>query len=112
MSMKNSKDVIGNRTRDLLACSAVPQPTAPLHANNTRPLFCFADIVCHFLLLFYSECGWLCRWATINDAIGSDKRTILLRHSKDPIYEINVGQDSSVGTATRYGLDGPAIESR
>ena len=29
MSMKNSSDTIGNRTRDLLACSAVPQPTAP-----------------------------------------------------------------------------------
>jgi len=28
MSMKNSDDTIGNRTRDLLACSAVPQPTA------------------------------------------------------------------------------------
>jgi hypothetical protein len=25
MSMKNSKDIIGNRTRDLPACSAVPQ---------------------------------------------------------------------------------------
>ena len=28
--MKNSNDTIGNRTRDLPACSAVPQPTAPL----------------------------------------------------------------------------------
>ena len=27
--MKNSNDTIGNRTHDLLACSAVPQPTAP-----------------------------------------------------------------------------------
>jgi len=27
--MKNPKDTIGNRTRDLPACSAVPQPTAP-----------------------------------------------------------------------------------
>jgi len=25
--MKNSNDTIGNRTRDLPACSAVPQPT-------------------------------------------------------------------------------------
>jgi hypothetical protein len=31
MSMKNSSDTIGNRTPDLLACSAVPQPSAPLH---------------------------------------------------------------------------------
>jgi len=29
MSMKKSNDTIGNRTRDLPACSAVPQPTAP-----------------------------------------------------------------------------------
>ena len=28
--MKNSNDTIGNRTRGLPACSAVPQPTAPL----------------------------------------------------------------------------------
>jgi len=28
MSIKNSNDTIGNRTRDLPACSAVPQPTA------------------------------------------------------------------------------------
>ena len=29
MSMKNSNDNIGNRTRDLPACGAVPQPTVP-----------------------------------------------------------------------------------
>jgi hypothetical protein len=29
MSMKNSNDTIGNLTRDLPVCSAVPQPTAP-----------------------------------------------------------------------------------
>ena len=29
MSMKNSNDTIGNRSRDLPVCSAVPQPTAP-----------------------------------------------------------------------------------
>jgi hypothetical protein len=27
--MKNSSDIIGNQTRDLPACSTVPQPTAP-----------------------------------------------------------------------------------
>jgi len=35
MSMKNSNDNIGNRTRDLPACSAVPQPTEPLRAPVT-----------------------------------------------------------------------------
>jgi len=40
--MKNSNDTIGNRTHDLLACSAVPQPTAlqraPLskHVENSN----------------------------------------------------------------------------
>jgi hypothetical protein len=29
MSMKNSNETIGNRTRDLPGCTAVPQPTAP-----------------------------------------------------------------------------------
>jgi len=33
ISMKNSNDTIGNRTRDLPACSAVPQPTAPPRAS-------------------------------------------------------------------------------
>ena len=32
-SMKNSSDTIGNQTHDLLACSAVPQRTAP-HSPN------------------------------------------------------------------------------
>jgi len=36
--MKNSSDAIGNRTRDLPTCSAVPQPTAPSRApeNSMR----------------------------------------------------------------------------
>jgi len=48
MSMKNSNDTIGDGTRDLPACSAVPQPTAPSRAphltqlleNNFRPIIC------------------------------------------------------------------------
>ena len=35
VSMKNSNDTIGNRTRDLRACSAVPQPTAPPRTQLT-----------------------------------------------------------------------------
>jgi len=35
MSMKNFSDNIGNRTRDLPACSAVAQPTAPPRAPET-----------------------------------------------------------------------------
>jgi len=33
MSIKNSNDTIGNRTRDLPVLSAVPQPNAPPHSN-------------------------------------------------------------------------------
>jgi len=38
MPMKNPNDTIGNRTRDLPACSAVPQPTASPRAptDNSR----------------------------------------------------------------------------
>jgi len=34
MSIKKSNDTIGNRTRDLPACSAVPQPTTPPRAPS------------------------------------------------------------------------------
>ena len=33
--MKNSSDTIGNRTRDLPTCSAVPKPIAPPSAPET-----------------------------------------------------------------------------
>jgi len=49
MSMENSSDTIGNRTRDLPAFSAVPQPTAPpLTPLEWLVLFvilCFAIII-------------------------------------------------------------------
>jgi len=38
MSIKNSNDTIGNRTRDLPTCDAVPQPTAPPRAPVSRAL--------------------------------------------------------------------------
>jgi transposase len=37
MSMKNSNDNIGNRTRDIPTCRAVPQPTAPPRAHPPPP---------------------------------------------------------------------------
>jgi len=36
MSMKNSNDTVGNRTRDLPSCSEVPQLSAPPRATNER----------------------------------------------------------------------------
>ena len=38
MSMKNSIDTIGNRTRDLPTCSAVPQPIGPPRAPLPRSI--------------------------------------------------------------------------
>jgi hypothetical protein len=38
--MKNSNDTIGNQTRDVPACSAVPQPTASPRAKQE----CSVDI--------------------------------------------------------------------
>ena len=36
MSTKNSNDTTGNRTRDLPACSAVPQPNKPPYSQDIR----------------------------------------------------------------------------
>ena len=50
--MKNSSDTVGNRTRDLPACSAVPQLTMPPHAHTStavsRSFMIFAS--CRILL--------------------------------------------------------------
>jgi hypothetical protein len=53
MSMKNSNDIIGNRTRNLLACCAVPQSTAPPGApisNLYRLKFCIIHISCNYII--------------------------------------------------------------
>jgi len=39
--MKNSSDTIGNRTRDIPACSAMPQPTAPPRVHLQGGLLVF-----------------------------------------------------------------------
>jgi hypothetical protein len=45
MSMKNYNCTIGNRTRELPVCSAVPQPTAPPAAcHNVRVNIELADL--------------------------------------------------------------------
>jgi len=44
--MKKSSDTIGNRARDLLTCSAVPQPTAPLRAPYCTTIPQFKFTVC------------------------------------------------------------------
>jgi hypothetical protein len=52
MSMKNSNDTIGNRTRDLPACSAVPQPIT-LPAACPLVMLCLTEIYTLFVLEKY-----------------------------------------------------------
>ena len=40
-SLKNSSDFIGNRTRDVPGCSAVPQPTAPPRTPGIKTMALF-----------------------------------------------------------------------
>jgi hypothetical protein len=47
--MKNSGDTIGNRTRDLPVCSAVPKPAAPPRA---LPL---SDVHVYYKLVFVTD---------------------------------------------------------
>jgi hypothetical protein len=48
MSMKKFNDTIGNRTRDLSTCSAVPQPTAPSRKASKYSIRKFENInTCH-----------------------------------------------------------------
>jgi len=51
MSMKISNDTMGNRTRDIPACSALPQPTAPPRAPH----------VLYSIILLLLLCGKLIR---------------------------------------------------
>ena len=64
--MKNSSDTIGNRTRYLPACSAVPEPTAP-PAGGGYVLF---HINCHDIykdhLFSLTETVWLVWFCHMN----------------------------------------------
>jgi hypothetical protein len=52
--MDNFKDIIGNRTRDCSACSAVPQPTAPLRApSNSGNLLYDGIQYTHVIIFLY-----------------------------------------------------------
>jgi hypothetical protein len=55
MSMKNSNDNMGNRTRDLPTCSAVPQPTAlPRAPNGTIRRTIFRKVRTETILKLYN----------------------------------------------------------
>jgi hypothetical protein len=60
MSVKNSSDTIGNRTRDLPACSAVPQPTAPPRAPY--PVCTYNFCVSYMFLFQYQKRQRKCKY--------------------------------------------------
>jgi hypothetical protein len=51
--MKNSNDTIGNRTRDLPACSTVPQPTAPPRTPGVLSVQPNLEDKCLFLFVYF-----------------------------------------------------------
>ena len=56
--MKNSNDTIGNRTRDLPACSAVPEPTAAQRVTNTfveMQIFKLIPVAMEYALLYVKK---------------------------------------------------------
>jgi len=57
--MKNSSDTIGKRNRDLPACSAVRQPTAPSHAPYRKLMQ--TDITYEYTYIvndIVANCAW------------------------------------------------------
>jgi len=63
MSMKISSDTIGNRTRDLPAGSAVPQPTAPPRAPIIIIIIIIIIFISRVLIVVYSLRGSF--WFTV-----------------------------------------------
>ena len=53
--MKNSNETIGNRTRDLPTCSAVPQPTAPPRWELGRDVFGNTKVKVQLVMNFYAR---------------------------------------------------------
>ena len=51
--MKNSSDTMGNRTRDLLTCSTVPQLTAPPRAPIKVFIYTFLKNYSGLILLYF-----------------------------------------------------------
>jgi len=127
MSMKNSNDTIGNRTRDLPGCSSVPQPTAPPRATSLlATTLNWIGILSNVKDLQFKNTEILKRKNIHKRGMRALKcyNFVLIVHilslcrSMKKYYFIlkrtasKSGPGSSVGIATDYGLDGPGIESR
>ena len=63
MTIKNSSDTIGNGTRDLRACSAVPQTTAPPEGGGHILFHMHERDICMYRLSSLTETVflvWIC----------------------------------------------------
>ena len=76
--MKNSNDTIGNRTRDLLACRAGPQPTEP-----PRTPYIYIYISDPDPLLSSS-----CQSVQLNNRLQQGPQELLLPHNFSASHEI------------------------
>jgi len=94
--MKNSNDTIGNRNRDLPACSAVRQPTAPPRApimkvnriNEERvsmPIVICAVVPVHFPRIVCSK-NVLIKRIQVYKRCYSQRRNIIERSKQNIIF--------------------------
>jgi len=106
--MKNSNDTIGNRTRDLPACSAVPQPTAPPRAPLEGPVFYLFPFAC----VGTRWRSWL-RQSYMPEVRGFDSRWVSLKFFIDLLLPV-AGRTMALGSTQplriSWDKDGRRIE--
>jgi len=101
MSMKNSSDTIGNRTRDLPSWSAVPQltalPRAPAVMNRSKnalkdtllnPLNAKLNPICHLLALLGTRPFFHVSRIRVNIEEEARRRGLLVNESKTKYMQV------------------------
>jgi hypothetical protein len=92
MSIKTSSDIIGNRTRDIPACSAVPQPIVQIKI--------FGIVIFPVVLYGYEACS-----ATFRLERGLRLfENRMLRHIFDPKRDEVIGNLTKLCNEELYGL--------
>jgi hypothetical protein len=96
MSMKISRDTIGNRNRDLPACNSVPQTTALPRASH----------ICTYLLISISLHPIVLKGADIVTCLRSERFGVRVRAEAKDISLLQIvetGSDyRSLGTGVRF----------
>ena len=107
LSMPNSNDTIGNRTRDLPACSTVPQPTAPSRVPVIMKKDYYYNLSCQVTLFdfFFSYihletvCDYLPVFGQREYEIQTSKFQLASLRSLKFLYIIHTGFSSCVTIA-------------